>query len=301
MGDAPNSALPARRAAGPLAQGAALVWRRQSVLWWIFLVNFVLALIGTVPLALRLAPILDHSLAAERLVRGFDPVVLIELATQPSRPFNAAAAPALLSVVFLVFMVFIEGGLLKLYWLDRKLTAAEFFEACGGFFWRLVRLALLSLVGFVPLFFLAGVVVKWSGKLAENAAAPRLGFWVEAIGLLVVLFLLLAVRLCFDMAQVRLVAENEPRAARALRRAFSLTRRNFFALYWLYLRPSMLAWVFFAGISWLAVKFVPPQAIAASFLLGELILLVWLGTRLWQRAGEIVWYSRNFPPAATLS
>jgi hypothetical protein len=290
MATAPQPASPARVAKGALARGAGIVWRRQGVLWWIFLVNFLLALIGTVPVAMRLAPILGHSLAAERLVKGFDVAVLTELAIQPSHPFNAVATPALLGVVFLVFMLFVEGGLLKLYWLDRKLPAGEFFEACGDYFWRLVRLALLSLIGFVPLFFLAALVVRWSGRLAQNAPEPRLGFWVEVFGLLAALFLLMAVRLWVDMAQVRAVVENDPKATRGIRAAFRLTLRNFFSLYWLYLRPSLLAWILFGGVFWFWVKFVPPQAIAASFWLGELVLLIWLGTRLWQRAGEVVWY-----------
>jgi hypothetical protein len=292
LGDVPNSALPLRGAKGALAQGAAVVWRQQAVLWWIFVANLLLALVGTIPVALRIAPILDHSLAAERLVKGFDVAVLLELALQPSHPFNATAMPALLSLVFLVFMVFVEGGLLKLYWLDRKLTAGQFFEDCGGCFWRLVRLFLLSLIGFVPLFLLAHFVVHWSGRLSENAPEPRLGFWVETFGLLVALFLLTAVRLWFDMAQIQVVVEDQPGAIGALRRALRLTRRNFFPLFWLYLRPSLVGWAVFADILWFSVKFVPPQAIGASFLLGELALLVWLGTRLWQRAGEIAWYWR---------
>jgi hypothetical protein len=292
---APHPALPARVAKGALSRGAGIVWRRQGALWWIFLVNFLLALIGTVPVALRLGPILGHSLAAERLVKGFDVAVLVELAFQPSHPFNAAATPALLGLIFLVFMIFVEGGLLKLYWLDRKLPAAEFFEACGGYFWRLVRLVLLSLIGFVPLFFLAGLVVRWSGRLAQNAPELRLGFWVEVFGLLAVLLLVTAVRLWLDMAQVRVVVENERKATSAVRAAFRITLRNFFSLYWLYLRPSLLAWIIFGGVFWFWVKFVPPQAIGASFWLGELILLVWLATRLWQRAGEVVWYLRTSP------
>jgi hypothetical protein len=298
MGDAPISASTSSRAKGALGQGAGIFWRRQRVLWWIFLVNILLALAGTLPMAMRLAPILGHSLAGERLVHGFDVGVLLELALQPSHPFNAVATPAALSLVFFVFMVFIEGGVLELYWLDRKLTTAEFFEACGARFWRFMRLVLFSLIGFVPLFLLARLVMHGSSRLADNAPEPRLGFWVEVIGLLIVLFLLLAVRLWFDMAQVRVVVANERGAIGALRRSFRLTRRNFLSLYWLYLRPSLAGWALFAGILWLSMTFVPPEGFAASFLLGELALLVWLGTRLWQRASEIVWYVRNAPAAA---
>ena len=46
-------------------------------------------------------------------------------------------------------MLFVSGGILESYREDRRLTAGEFFAASGAFFWRFVRLALLSIVPFV--------------------------------------------------------------------------------------------------------------------------------------------------------
>ena len=36
-----------------------------------------------------------------------------------------------------------------------------------------------------------------------------------------------------------------------------------------------------------------PQSNVAAFLLSQLMILIWLGTRLWQRASESLWY-RNY-------
>jgi len=278
---------------GALSQGAAIVWRHQRALWWLFLVNFLLALIGTVPVAVRLAPILNHSLASERLVKEFDPAVLIELAMQPSHPFNAVTTPTLLGLVYLVFVLFVEGGVLKLYGLDQKLSLPEFFEACGCYFWRFARLLIATLIGCVPLFALAGAMVHLSNRLSESTPEFHLGIWVGALGLLAVLFLMLALRLWVDLAQVCVVVENEQKIIKALRKAFGLGFRNFFALYWLYLRPSLLAWAILGGGSWVWLRLFAPGTIDASFLFGELLLLIWLASRLWQRAGEVVWWGQN--------
>lgn len=55
--------------------GAEIVWRRQVVLWWVFLANIVFAVLGTFGMDMRVARTLDHSLSAQRLaaklVQGF--------------------------------------------------------------------------------------------------------------------------------------------------------------------------------------------------------------------------------------
>ena len=48
-------------------------------------------------------------------------------------------------------MLFVTGGILTVYREDRKLKTGEFFGASGAFFWRFVRLALLSLIPFAIL------------------------------------------------------------------------------------------------------------------------------------------------------
>jgi hypothetical protein len=122
-----------------------------------------------------------------------------------------------------------------------------------------------------------------------------MGFWVEVAGILVVAFLLIAVRLWFDMAQVHAVAENEPAMGRALVNSLRLTLANFTTLFWIYLRISLIVYLFSAIAFWGWIKVVRPGWIGVSFLLGQAVLLVWLGTRLWQRATETLWYAQNRP------
>src|SRR5439155_6417379 len=125
----------------------------------------------------------------------------------------------LFSVVFFVFILFLMGGILETYRTDRKLPAGAFFEACGTYFWRWVRLLVWFLIVLVPIGILASVITKWSGKLSSDAPQEKLGFWVDVIGLGFALFLSLSMRLWFDMTQVRAVAEDE----RAMRRTLART------------------------------------------------------------------------------
>ena len=49
---------------------SGLVWRRRSVLWWVFVVNFVLGAMGALPAARSFITPLRHSLAAGSLTKA---------------------------------------------------------------------------------------------------------------------------------------------------------------------------------------------------------------------------------------
>jgi hypothetical protein len=112
---------------------------------------------------------------------------------------------------------------------------------------------------------------------------------VSGASALLAAFLLLAVRLWFDMAQVRAVVEDERAIRISCARAFKLTFANFRSLFWMYIRLSLLAWLVLAVGLWLWIRVSGPGAI----IMFEVVLLIWIATRLWQRASEVVWYQRS--------
>src|SRR5207249_537332 len=174
-----------------IREGARLLWRQQRVLWWLYGINLLLAVIGTLPMANNVGAVLNHSLAAERLVKDFDLTFFAELAAQPSHPLSAGApAPILLAVGFFWLCLLFEGGILEAYQRDARLTTSEFFAACGRMFWRFVRLLICMLIAIVPLLIIASVAKRWSDKLATDAPHAMMGFWVQVAGLLVVALLL---------------------------------------------------------------------------------------------------------------
>jgi hypothetical protein len=282
--------------AGVVRAGAKLLWRRQRILWWVYAINLALAFMGTLPVARSLSKVLDRSLAAERLYKGFDVTLFAELISPPRLPLRPLAAGSFfLAVLFFLVMLFLTGGILEVYRLDRTLTSGEFFQACGTMFWRFLRLVLMMLIPLAPIVILFSGVWRWSGKLASDASREMLGFWVQVGGTIVALFLLLAVRLWFDIAQVWAVAESESRMRRVLVRASGLTFGNFATLFWVYLRILLVAAVGMAVALGVWVKFVRPEWVGVSFLLGQAVLLLWLTARLWLRASETAWFQRYGP------
>lgn len=282
--------------------GAGLVWRRQRVLWWIFAVNFILAFFSIHGVVPRIGNVLDHSLAAQRLVKGFDLGAFTELTLQPGiSPLSVSPTAMAYSLVFFVFMLFVTGGILETYRRSDRVSTAEFFESSGAFFWRFVRLLIFLLLCLVPLAILRAIANRIGGHIEDTAVSAMTSVWFQIAVGIVLLFLLMVLRLWFDMAEVHSVAQNERRMRRSLAAAWRLTFGNFGRLFWLYFSISIVACVGFGFGLWLWMYVLPPTAITGAFFLSQAMILWWLATRLWQRSSETLWYQRNFVPAAPLA
>ena len=287
---------------GLVASGASLVWRRRSILWWVFAVNIVLGALGTLPAARQLNRALKHSLAGEQLFKGFDLGMFYELLRLPEvNLLRFTTSSYVFAALFAGFMLFLSGGILQVYRQDRRLDTGDFFAASGAFFWRFVRLMLFS---FLPFAFLGNAylgVEKASDYLGDKAVADQVGFVIWLVGVIILVLLTLFVRLWFDLAKVHAVASNERRMLRSAWKGLDVTRRQMRALLWMYLRISLVAWITML-VAFLIWTKLPPTAVWATFVLLELVMLVQLGARLWQMASATVWYKRHAEvvPAASV-
>jgi hypothetical protein len=274
--------------------GWRLLWLRQRTLWWLFVITLVLAWLAMSPSSQTWREVLDHSGVSDQLYHDFNLARFSELASLPEVNLHSLLGSSLHSgLVFLVFMIFITGGILQDYASDHKLSTGEFFQAAGAFFWRFVRLLIMMAIALIPIAILASGVRKWSGTLSSNASAERLGFWVDVVGFAVVLFLAMCVRLWFDVAQAHAVFTGERAMSRAAGRALRILLGHFGNLFGIYILPTIVAWVALVILIFVWAR-VPGRLVGFTFVLGEVSVLVWIATRLWQRASEMEWYRRRF-------
>lgn len=284
-----------------LRAGWGLVWRRQRLLWWIYFVSLGLTFLATLPFVSMIGPVLDNSLASDRIYHAFDLGFFAELLARPDVDASSAALGSVLACgVFVVLMVLFTGGVLKVYNEDRTFTTGEFFGASGQYFWRFVRLIVLLLLVLIPVGLINAGFRAWSGSLAERIASPAPSLSVSIAGRLIVLFLLMAIRVWFDLAEVQVVAEDEYAVRRTFVRAFRLTWRNFRSLFWIYFVPSFVVWAGTALGLWVLVKLVPHSAVGLILLITQAIVFLWVLTRLWQRAAETLWYQHSAPAPVTV-
>ncbi len=277
----------------PFSSGFSLLWRRQCVLWWIFVVNLVCGVLGAVPATLRLGHALNHSLVEQKLSRGFDVAMFGELVRLPDVQIWRFTSPSLLfAFVFVVFMLFATGGVLETYRQDRRLTTGEFFAASGAFFWRFVRLLLLSIVPFILVSMIYQALSKAADHIGDRAIADQVGIFLGWGAMTVFLLLALWVRLWFDIAQVRAVAQNERGMWRNTWRAWRITWRDLGRLYGMYLVIALWSWIV-VGVGLVIWAKLPATATRLVFLLLELMMLAQIAARLWQQASAMSWYQQH--------
>lgn len=273
---------------GSVRSSAGLVWRHQRLVWWIFAVNLAIAWLGSLPARKTLSAVLDHSLESAKLVTGFDLGSLALLLERPDVSARALAPGAVgVALIFLVCLLFIDGGVLTVFLEDRALSRAEFFERAGIFFWRMVRLALYSAVPLGLLMAAGGAISGYAETLANNAPQERLGFVVKVASTLVIAIAALWVRMWFDLAQAGIVRDDGRGVLRTLTRSLKLAWRSgrLFAGY--------------AGIGCFAVAafgagvgvwfYLPHAAMGRSFLVLEAVTITQIASRLWMKAASARW------------
>jgi cytochrome b561 len=285
---------------GLLREGFSRAWHYQRVLWFMFAISLVLGHFSAGAITHKLDGVTDHSLQSLRLTTMFDYGTYSALESNPEvKLFEVAGVSISFSLLFFVIVLFLTGGILEAYRSGRTLTTREFFEASGSYFWRWVRLLVMMVVVMIPFLMLLKVVTDKPTTMMLSAAQEKTGFCLLFGGLGLIILILMCIRLWFDMAQVRAVVEEETRMWRNAGRAFKLTYKNFGSLFWMYFRISLVGWLVMALGLYIWAK-MPPARSQLTFLILELVVLLGFGTRLWQRACEMVWYQRRFLAPLTL-
>jgi hypothetical protein len=131
-------------------------------------------------------------------------------------------------VLYLVVWTFMSGGIIDRYARQRPTRAHGFFAAAGVFFWRFLRLAVVT--GAVYWFLFAYVhpwlfddLETWLTRDLDN---ERTAFFWRAALYLVFGSLLVASAALFDYARIRMVVEDRRSALGALAAAFGFLLRR---------------------------------------------------------------------------
>jgi hypothetical protein len=277
-----------------LSIGARNLLRFKRMWFLLWLLNFVFALVLTAPLAALLSSSLGHSKLGSELLGSLDVQWIAEFLYGSHGYPSTQALPgiALLIIASLPLAVFLAGGAL---WLlvnqATKYSPQRFFEGCGKFFWRFLRLFLISLLFYGLVLILNRFLVSiadqiWGEGIVET---PLVYFgWVRR---LIVLLLLLFVNMVFDYAKIRVVAEDIRGSFRAAFWSLRFCWRNLRATFGPFCAVAAIGLLFlilYLGLSQLTGRTSMP-AIVAVFVIMQLYVLsrVWLRLEFWSSETEI--------------
>jgi len=286
-----------------LGDGWGMVLRNKRYIVWFWLLNLVLAWFGTASFRQSAHSVLDHSLYSEKLVHGFDLSVMIELYSSPEfGPMAASTTPAvLLAVVFFLATALFIPGVFAGYASTYRLPRDDFFRACGRNLWRFIRLmiiaGIIALVIGIPLFLISGAIVSKAGQ-STNEVLP---FTLRVINLFLIFLVMTALRIWFDLAEADVVLNDQ----RAVRKSIAVGFRHAFGslprLLSSYVAAAIVAAIILVGGLWCWMRLIPAAGIGRAFLLSQIIALLLLIPRFWQRGVAVsYWQQRMLAPVVAV-
>lgn len=187
---------------------------------------------------------------------------------------------ATLAAAYILFWVFLSGGILDRLARGRPVGMAQFFASCGVYFGRFARLGLIVVAAYAVLFRI------FKPQISDRA------------GILAFLAMLAVVNLVVDFTKVRAVVEDRRSMLGALAAAFRFIRHRpvttvlLYSLNILTAVGLVLLWERAMPLS--AMAYAPPWAV---FLVAFGYLLVRVVARLAFMASEVVYFQRKLAHA----
>jgi hypothetical protein len=272
-------------------EGIRRVASAPAILIGVWVMTTIVSLPLTLAIRAEIADHLGNSLTADAAARGMNYEWMQEFADQATglgttfRPtivgFGAVldnlsafmdnvSRPAIVAGAagtYVLLWLFLAGGIIDRFARDRATRAHGFFSACGSFFFRFLRLAVVMAVVYGLLF---GVLHPWMfntiyPRITRDVNVERTAFMIRAGLYLIFGLLLAAANVVFDYAKVRAVVEDRRSMLVALSSAFRFIWNNAGAAVGVYLL-NVAAF----GLTLAVYAFIAPSA-------GGIGLMVWAG------------------------
>jgi hypothetical protein len=220
-----------------LAGGIGTTVRKPRIVIILYAINLLFSLAVALPFLALVQAELGHSLLGVS-VRPVDLMWLGEAVLKHQDSLAAILAGfAAAGLAYLVLHIFLYGGIVGRV-VDREGPASlgAFAGDGGRYFWRFVRVFLVSLVFLV---LTLGLLMRLLSALIAPISEAAVTEWVPLIlsnlHFLVALLLLSIVHMVIDYTRIAVVADGERKVLKALRHALTFLRARFFRAWAVYL------------------------------------------------------------------
>jgi hypothetical protein len=278
-----------------LTSGAGMVWSNLRYITWFYVLNLVLAWLGSLAFATQVHSTLDHSLYSDRLLHGFDLAVFFEMLAKPEFGplLPSTVAASCFAFVFLLATALFLPGVFQGYASTYRLPGEEFFRACGRNLWRFIRLMIVAgiVMGIIAaaLFAIRDAIVK----KASDSTNELLHVYVSITSLALIFLIMMILRIWFDLAEADVVLSDQRAVRKSIRLGFRHAFRSCVRLLASYVFITIVAAVILGGGLFLWINYVAPDNILQAFLVGQLTLLLLLIPRFWQRGVAVSYYQQH--------
>ncbi len=272
-------------------KGLGTTNRKIMIAVYLWLINSAFSALIVAPLYFMFKGDFSRSLMGEKLLKGSDLLWLGDLLYKHRNNWPSLLGSLIVtSFLFLLLYIFLNGGILgSITSQEKKVCFSSFFSDCGKYFWRFLRVFLISIVSYAIIFLLLGKAISSLLKIWTKSASTE---WplILSSNLKFLLFILLfsLVRMFFDYVRIRLVVEKSRKAIRATLLTFSFLKKRFWKAWSLYLTIALIS-IFFLVI-FLAVSSHFP-GVMNLFLFSILWQQVYVFSRMWTK---VLFFSTEF-------
>ena len=276
--------------------GLFLTLRRLPAVLWAYIFNLALALVFTVRLHSQFSSMMDHSLAAQRLIGGFDLGTAAEavLRLQDGPSGGTTGSFSSIPLYLLIYFLLIPGTLFC-YQTKTPARLSTLLHQGLLHFWRFVRITVLTILISAlilgPLVFLQG---KWAEHVDKHAVG-RHAFFATLIGYILIFLVASILRLYFDLVEVYTVqlgqhlrhhGKPDRRVRRALAPAWRTLRAHFSQAWPIFLFLTLLGAAAVILTARTSMHMLAQPRVWPTVVLAQLGLFLLLFTRFWQRGAE---------------
>jgi hypothetical protein len=257
---------------GILAQGFETAVRRAKLAVYLWLTHLVFGALLVAPLYFIFQKEFSRSLMGGKLLSGPEALWLGDFIFEYQNLGPVFLGWLLvIAVLYAVARIFLNGGVVgRLAAGHGPTTLRDFFESGAEYFWRLARVFLVSVLGYILVFAVAGSLLGLPFRpWMKNASTQWTTLIASALRLLAFLLLFSIVKLFFDYVKVILVAEDKRGALRTTLGSFGFVGRGFFKVWSIFLIAGML----FIAVT--AVYLVVGRLLPRSGAIPALALFLW--------------------------
>lgn len=278
-----------------LGSGLNMVASNKRYILWFWLLNLVLAIAGTSAFRESSHTILDHSLYGERLTEGLHLGALIDLFIRPDfGPMITVTTPAVwLACLFFLATALFMPGVFAGYASNYRLPRDDFFRACGRNLWRFIR---LMIIAGIVMGIIAGLLFSANGAIAtkaEESILEVLPFTLRMIGLFIIFLIMTTLRIWFDLAEADIVLNDQGAVRKSIAAGLRHTFRSFSRLLGGYVLATVVAAIILVAGLFCWIHFVPSTSVTRASLLVQLIMLLLLVPRFWQRGIAVSYWQQH--------
>jgi hypothetical protein len=269
----------------------------KKLIFFLYLLNLLLAIIITLPFQNVIQNALGTSKSVEKLIDGFNFTVIFGFLNNfGSRLSILFTLIFWLGILFLIFNIFLTGGIISIWKTEsKKFDKKAFFTDCSTYFFKFIKLLLLDIILILIslLFFL--IVYFIISEITETLYSENTKAFLQITGFAIFLILFIIDIMIYDYAKIIIVKEVTEKSFYAIIESIKFVFKNLFVTSGIVL--FLLIIFFILTYFYLQISHMIPDSTALllilMFAIQQMYIIIRIGLRIISFAAQFNYYERK--------